>query len=148
MVGKAASNRDQHLDRLSEVSLFRALSRKELQTLARSADTVPVAAGTTLVKEGTAGKEFFVILSGEVSVSVDGHEVAVLKEGEWFGELAIIDPGPRDATVTTISPCELLVIDARRFAPLLDEVPVLAHKIMVGLARRLREADRARVWQG
>jgi CRP-like cAMP-binding protein len=142
------ASKDKHLERLSEVSVFRALSRKELETLGRSADAIEVPAGKTLVREGETGREFFVVLSGEVSVATGGSEVAVLKEGEWFGELAIIDPAPRDATVTTISPCELLVIDARSFGPLLEEVPTLGHKIMVGLARRLREADRARVWQG
>lgn len=144
----ARSSKDSHLDRLSSVSLFRALSRKELEALGRAADAVDVAAGTTLVEEGATGREFFIVLSGEVSVRVGGNEVAVLKEGEWFGELAIIDPAPRDATVTALSPCELLVIDARRFGPLLEEVPVLARKILVGMARRLREADQARVWQG
>jgi CRP-like cAMP-binding protein len=142
------AGKDKRLDKLSQVSIFRALSRKELETLGRSADTVDVGAGTALVKEGEAGQEFFVLLSGEVSVAVGGSEVAVLKEGEWFGELAIIDPAPRDATVTTLTPCELLVIDGRRFLPLLEQVPVLANKILVGLARRLREADRSRVWQG
>lgn len=142
------ANKDQRLERLSGVSIFRALSRKELETLGRAADTVSFAAGTTLVKEGEAGREFFVVLEGEVSVQVGDREVAVLQDGSWFGELAIIDPAPRDATVTTLTPCELLVIDGRRFLPLLEEVPILAHKILVGLARRLREADRARVWQG
>lgn len=142
------ATKDKRLDRLSEVSIFRPLSRKDLETLARSADTVAVGAGTTLVKEGAAGHEFFVVLSGEVSVAVGDREVAVLKEGEWFGELALIDPAPRDATVTTLTPAELLVIDGRRFLPLLEEVPVLARKILVGLARRVREADQARVWQG
>ena len=144
----ARSSKDQRIERLSSVSLFRALSRKELETLARAADAVDVAAGATLVEEGAAGREFFIVLSGEVSVQVGGKEVAVLKEGEWFGELAIIDPAPRDATVSALSPCELLVIDARRFGPLLEEVPVLARKILVGMARRLREADQSRVWQG
>jgi CRP/FNR family cyclic AMP-dependent transcriptional regulator len=144
----AKASRDEHLERLGEVSVFRALSRKELEVLGRSTDTAEVPAGATLVREGEPGREFFVLLSGEVSVTVDGTEAAVLREGEWFGELAIIDPAPRDATVTTLTPCELLVIDARRFLPLLEEVPPLAHKLMVGLARRLREADRARVWQG
>lgn len=139
---------DKHLERLSQVSLFRALSHKDLQVLGRSTDTIGVEAGKTLVKEGEAGREFFVILSGEVSVTVDGEEVAVLKEGQWFGELALIDPAPRDATVKTLTPCELMVIESRRFLPLLDEVPVLSHKLMVGLARRLREADRKRVWLG
>ena len=144
----ARSSKDQRLERLSSVSLFRALSRKELETLARAADAIEVPAGATLVQEGSTGREFFIVLSGEVSVRVADQEVAVLKEGEWFGELAIIDPAPRDATVTALSPCELLVIDARRFGPLLEEVPVLARKILVGMARRLREADRSRVWQG
>jgi CRP-like cAMP-binding protein len=140
--------KDKRLDRLSEVSIFRALSRKELETLAKAADTVAFGAGTTLVREGEAGREFFVVLSGEVSVVVGGEEVAVLQEGSWFGELALIDPAPRDATVLTLSPCELLVIDSRRFLPLLEQVPTLSQQILVGMARRLREADRARVWQG
>lgn len=147
MAGKSDST-DKHLARLSEVSLFRALSAKDLQVLGRSTDTVGVPAGKTLVKEGEPGREFFVILSGEVSVTVDGKEVAVLREGQWFGELALIDPAPRDATVVTLTPCELMIIESRRFLPLLDEVPVLSHKLMVGLARRLREADRKRVWLG
>jgi CRP-like cAMP-binding protein len=140
--------KDKRLDKLSEVSIFRALSRKELEVLGRSTDTIDVGADSVLVKEGQAGQEFFVVLSGEVSVTVEGREVAVLKAGEWFGELAIIDPAPRDATVTTLTPCSLLVIDSQRFLPLLTQVPLLANKIMVGLARRLREADRKRVWLG
>lgn len=139
---------DEHLERLGEVSVFRALSRQDLEVLGRSADTVSVTAGTRLVREGEVGREFFVLLSGEVSVVVAGDEVARLQQGQWFGELAIIDPAPRDATVTAVTDCELLVIDSRRFRPLLEEVPVLAHKIMVSLARRLRDADRARVWLG
>jgi CRP-like cAMP-binding protein len=142
------ASKDQRLDRLSQVTIFRALSRKELESLARATDSVEVPAGKPVVTQGQSGREFFVLLSGEVSVTVDGNEVAVLKEGEWFGELAIIDPAPRDATVTTLTPCELLVIDGRRFLPLLEELPVLANKILVGLARRVREADSSRVWQG
>lgn len=144
----AAKGKDEHLQRLGEVSVFRALSREDLQVLGRSADTVEVPAGTVLVKEGEIGREFFVLLSGEVSVVAGGKEVNVLREGQWFGELAIIDPAPRDATVVTLTPCELLVIESRRFLPLLEEVPVLSHKLMVGLARRLREADQKRVWLG
>ncbi len=143
----AAIDKDEHLQRLGEVSVFRALSREDLQVIGRSADTVEVPAGTVLVKQGEIGREFFVLLSGEVSVVAGGKEVNVLREGQWFGELAIIDPAPRDATVTATADCELLLIDSRRFRPLLEEVPVLAHKIMVSLARRLREADQ-RVWLG
>lgn len=143
----AGKGKDEHLERLGEVSVFRALSREDLQVLGRSADTVSVPAGTALVREGEIGREFFVLLSGEVSVVVGGTEVARLEQGQWFGELAIIDPAPRDATVTATTDCDLLVIDSRRFRPLMEEVPVLAHKIMVSLARRLRQADQ-RVWLG
>ena len=80
-----------------------------------------------------------------MSVSAEGREVAVLGPGDFFGELALLDPAPRDATVTAVEPCELLVIDGRRFAPLLEDVPLLARKVTAGLAHRLREADRARV---
>lgn len=141
------ARKDSHLDRLATVPMFRALSPKQLQTLAKQAETIGVGAGTALVTQGEYGSEFFVLLSGEVSVTVDGAEVAVLSEGDFFGELALLDPAPRDATVTTLSPAEVLVIGAPRFAPLLEDVPQLAQKIMVGLARRLREADTRRVWQ-
>ena len=134
--------KDAHLERLAQVPVFRALSPAQLRTLAAQADVVGVAAGAVLLREGEDGRECFVLLSGEVSVTVDGTEVAVLGDGAVFGELALIDPAPRDATVTTLSPVEVLVISAQRFAPLLDEVPQLARQIMVGLARRLREADR------
>jgi CRP-like cAMP-binding protein len=141
------ARKDSHLDRLAEVPMFRALSAKQLQLLAKQAETVGVGIGTELVREGDPGTEFFVVVSGEVSVTSGGTEVAVLKEGDFFGELALLDPAPRDATVTALSPVEVLVIDARRFRPLLEDVPQLAQQIMVGLARRLREADARRVWQ-
>lgn len=149
MIGDGAvmTRKDAHLDRLAAVPMFRALSPKQLQTLGKQAETLGVGAGTALVREGERGQEFFVLLSGEVSVTAGGSEVAVLKEGDFFGELALLDPAPRDATVTALSPVEVLVIDAPRFQPLLEEVPQLAQKIMVGLARRLREADTRRVWQ-
>lgn len=136
--------KDAHLDRLALVPVFRALSPAQLRTLGAQADLIGVAAGTVLLREGDDGQECFVLLSGEVSVTVDGTELAVLGEGAVFGELALIDPAPRDATVTTLSPVEVLVIGAQRFRPLLDDVPQLAQQIMVGLARRLREADRER----
>ena len=140
------ASKDPLHDRLREVPMFRALSPKQLQTLTKQADTIGVEAGKVLMHQGDVGHEVFVLLSGEVSVSVDGVEVAVLTEGEFFGELALLDPAPRAATVTTLSPSQVLVIGEQRFRPLLEDVPQLAMQVMVGLARRLREAD-ARPWQ-
>ena len=132
---------------LGRAPLFKNLTRSELVELAKVTEDLEFDEGKVLAREGEIGREFFVLLSGEVSVVAGGQEVNVLREGQWFGELAIIDPAPRDATVTATTDCELLLIDSRRFRPLLEEVPVLAHKIMISLARRLRQADQ-RVWLG
>lgn len=141
------ARKDLYLDRLQRVPMFRGLNQKQLRTLAQQADEVRVDAGHVLIREGEKGQEFFFLVSGKVAVTVGGKEVAVLGGGDFFGELAMLDPAPRAATVTTLEPSELLVIGARRFQPLLDDVPQLARKIMAGLAHRLREADRQRIWQ-
>lgn len=141
------ARKDAHLDRLAQVPMFRSLNPKQLQRLGSAGDTVSVPAGQVLVREGERGHEFYVVLSGEVAVTVGDQEVARLGDGDFFGELALLDPAPRDATVTATSPSEVLVISDTRFAPLLEEVPQLAQRILAGLARRLREADARRVWQ-
>ncbi len=133
--------RDQKLERLGKVRLFSACTNKELAHIGRAADEVTVAAGRDVVKEGATGHEFFMILNGEARVSRGGTEVATLKEGDYFGELALLDRAPRDATVTAATPMHLLVLGQREFSAVLDEVPGLAHKLMVGMARRLREQD-------
>lgn len=139
--------KDQHLDNLEQVPLFRGLSRKQIETIGRQADSLQVEAGHTLVREGEHGEEFFIVLHGKVSVSCQGKEVATLGEGDFFGELALFDPAPRDATVTALAPTEVLVVGSQRFQPLLQDVPLLAKKVTAHLARRVREADRTRVWQ-
>lgn len=141
------SRKDAHLDHLHQVPIFRSLSRKHLETVARQGDAVQVPAGRAVITEGEDGQEFFIVLSGKLSVTVGSKEVAVLGEGDFFGELALFDPAPRAATVTASTPCELFVIDARHFQPLLEDVPLLARKVTAGLARRLRESDRQRLWQ-
>lgn len=139
--------KDEYLDRLQQVPVFRGLNRKHLETVAKQGDTLTVPAGKAVITEGEHGEEFFVVLAGKLSVTTGGKEVAVLGEGDFFGELALFDPAPRDATVTATAPSELLVITSRRFGPLLEDVPLLARKVTASLARRLREADRQRTWQ-
>jgi CRP-like cAMP-binding protein len=135
------SNKDAHLDRLQQVQIFRGLSRKELQHVSRQAETIIVEAGEVLVREGETGYEFFILLSGSVDVVRGQQQVATLTDGDFFGELALFDRAPRDATIRAIERSELLLIDCRRFQPLLDDVPLLARKVTAGLARRLRAAD-------
>jgi CRP/FNR family transcriptional regulator, cyclic AMP receptor protein len=133
--------RDSKLDQLSQVRLFSAFNKKELGLIARASDEVAVPAGKELVKQGAPGHEFFLILEGECSVRRDGRHVASLKDGDYFGELALLDRAPRNATVVAETPATLLVLGQREFNGVLDEVPVLAHKMLMIMASRVREAD-------
>jgi len=135
------SRRDAFLDHLAEVPLFSALSRKELSLVARRAEDVTVDQGRILVSEGSTGSEFFVIIDGKAAVSKKGRKVATLGPGDAFGELALLDKAPRNATVTAETPLEVVVLGQREFGGLIDEVPGFARKLLAGMARRLREAD-------
>jgi CRP-like cAMP-binding protein len=102
---------------------------------------VTVAAGRVLCDEGSMGHEFYLILDGNAAVRKAGRKVATLGPGQYFGEMALLDKGPRSATVVAETPMTLLVIGQREFAAVLDEVPTMAHKLLAVMAGRLREAD-------
>jgi CRP/FNR family cyclic AMP-dependent transcriptional regulator len=129
------------LEELARVPLFSACSKKELQLIARRSEQVEVPAGKVLVREGAAGAEFFVIIEGEAEVSRHGQRVATLGPGAFFGDLALLDRAPRNATITALTPMELMVLGQREFAAMIDDVPGFAHKLLTGLAHRLREYD-------
>ena len=132
---------DSFVDTLATVPLFSACSKKELQTIARASDDVEVPAGKVLVEEGKPGHEFFLILDGNASVKRGKREIAKLGTGQYFGELALLDRGPRSASVVAKGDMEVLVLGQREFAGVIDEVPTLAHKLLTSMAQRLREAD-------
>lgn len=127
---------------LRRVGLLSACSDKELRSVARLMTEVNADAGDVLVREGTTGREFFVIADGSAKVSVDGRKRATLGAGDFFGEMSLIDQGPRTATVTAETPMALYVLDVREFAGLLDASPSVTRKIMRALAARLREAEK------
>jgi CRP/FNR family transcriptional regulator, cyclic AMP receptor protein len=135
------SRRDAFLNHLAQVPLFSALSKKELQLVARRAEDVRVDPGRILVSEGSTGSEFFVIIEGTATVSRHGRKVATLGPGDAFGELALLDKAPRNATVTAQTDMELVVLGQREFGGLIDEVPGFARKLLAGMARRLRDSD-------
>ena len=138
--------RDQLVEHLADVPLFSACSKADLRIVARHATEVEAPVDTVLVSEGEAGDTFFVLLSGEASVRKKGtaqrsRRIATLGAGSYFGELALLDPAPRSATVSATTPVTLAAISARVFRTLLREVPAMNEKLLTGLARRLREAD-------
>jgi CRP-like cAMP-binding protein len=132
---------DQFEERLGKVPLFRACSKQDLRRIARLADPDDVKEGETLVKEGNEGRELYVILSGEATVTRKKRKVATLGPGDYFGELAVLHPAPRTATVTAKTPMEVLVVTSRELSVLLEDVPLVARKLLTGMAGRLQEAD-------
>ena len=132
----------QTLEHLKNVSLFAGCSKKDLEKIARSGDEIRTPAGTVLVDQGQTGREAFVILEGSATVKRNGKKVATLGAGNVVGELALLDHGPRTASVMCDTDCQLLVISQRHFTAVLDEVPTLAHKLLANLAGMVREADR------
>ena len=132
---------DRKLEHLANVRMFSSLNRKELSLVAKAADVVTVKSGSEVVKEGTPGHEFFLILDGEAVVKRGGRKIATLGPGSYFGELALLDRGPRSATIVAGSDLKLAVLGQREFMGVLDQVPALSHKLLVSMANRLREAD-------
>ena len=135
------------VDHLADVPLFAACSKADLRIIARHAVEVEAPADTVLVAEGEQADTFFVLLTGEATVRKKGpnaarsRKVSTLQPGSWFGELAVLDPAPRNATVAASTPCTLAAISARSFRALLRDVPALSERLLAGLARRLREQD-------
>jgi CRP-like cAMP-binding protein len=126
---------------LGEVPMFQDCTEEELGAVAYLASPRALAAGTAVVREGEAGNEFFVLMMGTATVSRQGREVADLKPGDYFGELALFDPAPRDATVTADVPLTMAVLERDRFKTALDSVPALRDALLRGMARRLHELD-------
>ena len=132
---------DHFEERLGKVTLFRACSKQDLRRIARLADPDDVKEGETLVSEGQQGKELFVIMSGKATVTRKGRKVATLGPGDYFGELAVLNPAPRTATVKATTPMEVLIVSGRELSVLLADVPIVARKLLAGMALRLQEAD-------
>ena len=128
-------------DQLANVPLFSALSKRDLQRVAKASDEVAIEAGRTLVEQGRTGHEFFLILEGEAVVRRNNRKVATLGPGEYFGELAILDRGPRSASVVANTDMRVLVLGQREFVGVLDSIPGMSSKLLTTMAQRLREAD-------
>jgi len=133
--------RNSYLDSLAKVQLFSSMSKRDLQKIAKASDEVDVPEGKVLVEQESRGREAFVIVAGEATVKRNGRKVATFGPGDHFGELALLDGGPRTATVIAATPMTVLVIGQREFAGVLDEVPGLAHKVMGSLAATIRQLD-------
>ena len=98
-------------------------------------------AGETIFREFEMGSEMYVILEGNVELSIDGRVIEVLGRGEPFGEMALIDQAPRVATAVAKSECKLVVISENRFLFMVAQQPTFALQIMKVMADRLRRMN-------
>ena len=126
---------------LQRVPLFAKVPEKELKRLAESFTERSFSNGQELTAEGGGGVGFFVIESGDATVTVDGEARRTLSAGDYFGEIALIDGGLRTATITATSDGKSWGLTSWQFRPLVEENATIAWPMLVSLAQRLREVE-------
>jgi CRP-like cAMP-binding protein len=137
-------SKDAKVELLSNVPLFSACSKRDLGRIAALADEIDVPEGRVLTRQGEPGWECFVIVEGRAKATMRGTGTASLGPGDVVGEMALLDRGPRSATVTASTDMHLLVLTSRGFSSLINQVPLVARRIMAALAGRVRAAEARR----
>jgi CRP/FNR family transcriptional regulator, cyclic AMP receptor protein len=125
---------------IRSVPLFREMSDRELADIVGVAKAVEYEAGMTIAVQGEEGLGFHLIREGSAEVLVDGRRRGELGPGDYFGEISLLDGGPRTATVTSTSPLRTLSIVSWDFKPLLDRHPDMAKKLLIGLCAIVRSS--------
>jgi CRP/FNR family transcriptional regulator, cyclic AMP receptor protein len=125
------------IDLIKQAPLFARCTKKELEQVAHVADEIDLREGKELTTEGAPGREFFVLIEGTADVRRKGRKVNELRDGDFFGEIALISGAPRTATVTATSPVRALVVTDRDFRSLLKKSPAMQLKVLEALAERL-----------
>ncbi len=128
---------------LAPVPLFEGLSKRQLKKVADVAEAVDYMAGHSIVKEGDIGDSFFVVLVGQAKVTVKGRTVNRSLPGDHFGEISLLDGGPRTASVISETPMTMVMIERSNFLKVLLEDPQIAITLMESLARMIRRVDRS-----
>jgi CRP/FNR family cyclic AMP-dependent transcriptional regulator len=127
---------------MAKVPLLAECSRRDLQSIARAVKDINHRAGTVIAREGDPGIGLFIIVDGTCDVSIGGRRKAKLGPGDFFGEIALLDGGPRTATVTATTDVELLGLTEWVFRGLMVEQPSVAVKTLQAMAGRLRNATK------
>ena len=131
------------VEEIARVPLFFGCSNRELQAIARAVKEIDHKAGTVIAREGDPGIGLFIIASGKADVSIGGKKKSSLGKGDFFGEIALLDGGPRTATVTATTPVRLYGLTEWTFRGLMQQDPKIAIKVLVAMAGRLRNATKA-----
>ena len=129
--------KDAKVELLKRVPLFSRLNKKGLEDVAHLADELDLPAGKEMATEGDRGREFFVLLNGEADVTKSGQHINTMKEGDFFGEIALVTKMPRTATVTATTDVNVLVITEHAFDALLKRSPEIGRCVAEALAERV-----------
>jgi CRP/FNR family cyclic AMP-dependent transcriptional regulator len=132
------------VEAVKRVPLFAELSRRELEQIARLFKERRFAAGETVAQEGSGGAAFYLIDAGEATVSVGGDERAMLKPGDYFGEIALIDEGARSATIKAASELVCYGLTYWDFRPLVQSNAAISWRLLQFMVKRLRAAEAVR----
>ena len=133
---------DEAITHLGAVPLFRGLSKKELQLIANLSKEQRYPKGAAIMEAGVPGHGLFIVVEGKASVHRDGQEVASLKPGDFFGEIAMLDSGPRTATVVAAVDTVCLTLASWEIKPLLMDHAGITYKMLQEVVRRYREGQR------
>lgn len=131
---------DPRVDRLRKVPLFASCSDTQLRFIASHVEEVDIPAGKELCREGESGGEFFVLISGTADVKRRGKKVDQLGPGDFFGEISLLDHGPRTATVTTNGPSRVLALSHVQFRDVLHQDASIVLTLLHAVVGRLRSA--------
>lgn len=123
---------------LGSVPMFEGLSKKEIASIAASGKEMERAVGDVITTEGQSGIAFFLMLDGSAEITSGGKTLRTLGRGDHFGEIALIDGGPRTATVTVTATARLFGLTAWNFKPLIKEHPTMAETLLLGLCKMVR----------
>jgi CRP-like cAMP-binding protein len=134
---------DRKTELLRSVPLFASQGQRGIDEISRLVRVVDMPAGRRITTEGEPGREFYVIASGSVRVERRGQYLRTLHAGDFLGEIALIDGGPRTATATTETDSQLLVIAQSEFGVLLERFPEIQATVLQALAERIRRLDPA-----
>ena len=127
---------------LRSVPLFQGLSTRELREVRRAAEDVEFREGATIVAEGLLASDFYLVLNGQAEVLIHERRRRVLGPGDYFGEMSVLDGGPRSATVRALTRVTALRLDRPAFLRLLDREGSIGRKILLVMSERLRAAER------
>jgi CRP-like cAMP-binding protein len=112
------------------------------ELFSKDSNTITLAAGDVLFREGDPGESMYVLLEGTVEITINGQTVEKAEAGALLGEIALIENSPRSATVTATTHCRFAQVDQRRFHFLVQQTPFFATHVMHVLAGRLRNMDK------